>query len=242
MKKRIIHLFSLALFLLATTLLHAQQGHTTVGIQLKPIVPNTLFNSGPNSFNDENWSVDIRPNFSTTFGMVIRHGLTDRWSIEGGISYVPRNYQVDVTFNDTAFTNGDFKLVSYEFPVAAMVYIQLGKQLYMNNSLGVSIDMFASDTKTNDGKFISYTARRNWLQASIIGNVGFELRTEEKGYFYLGASLHRPFNTIGTTTLQYYRTPTTEPIVTELKLTGNYLTIDFRYYFHEEVPKKKKKR
>ena len=66
------------------TTLTAQQGHTTVGFQYKPIVPSDIFNSGPDVLNQDNWNVSIQPKFSHTYGMVIRHGLSDRWSIEGG--------------------------------------------------------------------------------------------------------------------------------------------------------------
>ena len=112
----------------------------------------------------------------------------------------------------------------------------------MNTSLGVSIDMFPSNIATQDVNFSNFTVRRNWLQASVIGNLGFEFRSENSGYFYLGASVHRPFNTIAQTRLEYYREPTVVGSEARLELSGNYLTVDFRYYFHEDKKKKKKKK
>ena len=220
----------------------AQEGVTTVGMQYKPIIPSSLFNSGPDKFQDDNWNVDIRPAYGHTYGMVIRHGITKRWSIEGGITYTVRRFSIDASFNDTTFSDADFKLIGYEFPFSGLVYVKLGERLYMNNSLGVSIDMFPSDIYTGDYHFDHFGIRRSWLQAAVIGNVGFEFRTEKSGYFYLGGSLHRPFSTIAKSILRFHTQPTTLDGETGLELSGNYLTVDLRYFFHEDPEKKARRR
>ncbi|MBK7947004.1 MAG: hypothetical protein IPJ85_17600 [Flavobacteriales bacterium] len=42
-----------------------------------------------------------------------------------------------------------------------------------------------------------YMFRRRWAQGSVIGNLGFEYRSDKSGIFYLGATYHRPFNASG---------------------------------------------
>jgi hypothetical protein len=73
-----------------------------------------------------------------------------------------------------------------------------------------------------------------------LANHGYELRTEKKGIFYLGASYHRPFTFIYKS-FMFYRKPN-ETISGILDLSGNYFTIDFRYFFHEDPISKGRKK
>jgi hypothetical protein len=74
----------------------------------------------------------------------------------------------------------------------------------------------------------------------VIAGLGWEYRTEKSGYFYLGASYHRPFDYIFYSYLLYpdKEKPTSE---TGSELQGNYLSFDIRYFFHSEPEKRKKK-
>ena len=76
-------------------------------------------------------------------------------------------------------------------------------------------------------------ARR--VQPALIANVGWEYRTEEKGIWYIGGSFHRPFLPMYKATVGYVTDTYTNN--TETNLTGNYLTLDLRYFFHEEPVK-----
>jgi hypothetical protein len=70
----------------------------------------------------------------------------------------------------------------------------------------------------------------------VVGNVGVEYRSERSGYFYLGATYHRPFNEMATADLTWYDAiffPTT----LRTALDGSYLTLDVRYFFHEAPDK-----
>ena len=44
-----------------------------------------------------------------------------------------------------------------------------------------------------DYKFIQNTLRRR-IQMAMLANIGVEFRTEKDGIFYIGASLHRPWD------------------------------------------------
>ncbi len=241
MKKPYTPLFLLLIASMLSTVLHAQENVTTFGIQYKPIIPTRVFNSGFTALSDDNWNIEIGPKFGHNFGMVIRRGLSKRWSVESGINFVTRNFQVDASYNDTTFTDTDFKLIAYEIPIKGLVYIQLGDRLFLNTALGFSIDMYPSDIVTADVHFDHFTARRNWVQSGLIGNFGVELRTKEKGYFYLGGTLHRPFTELASTHLTYHRLPNTIDSRVSLNLKGSYFTVDLRYFFHEEAVKRKKK-
>lgn len=210
---------------------------TTVGIQYKPVIPSTLFETGPVSFIDDNWNIKLTPTLGHSYGMVIRKGFTDRFSLEVGINQILRNYDIQASFNDTVYEGkGNFKFVGYEIPLQGLIYVRLGERMYMNNAFGLSLDMFASDIQTSDEYFRNYTATSAWLQLGMIANVGFEYRTEKSGFFYLGGSLHRPFSQIARTFMTFEAQG--RYFEQEIPLIGNYLTIDLRYFFHEDAEKK----
>jgi len=225
----------------------AQENVTTLGIQIKPMVPSNFLSTGPISAEAENLSINLTPRLGWNFGMMIRRGITKMWSFETGINLVQRNYNLE--FNPFELSQSpelNFRLIGYEIPIQGLLYVQLGKQLWMNVSGGVSLDLYPSnvqstssvqqDTITYD--FYQKTFRNGWLQTSVLANIGFEFRTKKDGYFYLGTSYHRPFRYMGFVSAEF--TPNnlaTKRI--EFPISGNYLTADFRYFFHENPEKKK---
>jgi hypothetical protein len=83
-----------------------------------------------------------------------------------------------------------------------------------------------------------YSQRKSVIIPAVIANLGWELRTEHAGYFYLGASYHNPFSDIYLTRMEYENSSTHE--VVEVPLSGTYFTLDLRYFFPEEPVKKYK--
>lgn len=220
---------------------HGQEYALTLGLQFKPIIPTNVLNSGTFEFNDQafdtngdpvNVHIMVEPEFGYSWGAVVRRGITKTISFETGISYIRRNFKYTLTDLDTNFTGiTEFGLVSYEIPINGLIYIRLGEQFYMNNSLGISLDMYASDAQSGaDDNFAQYTAKRKWLQPALNANLGFEYRTKESGYFYVGFTYHNPFTNIAVSQLNYRKNLEIHPFLTELN--GGYLTLDFRYFFH----------
>ncbi|MBI3503121.1 MAG: hypothetical protein HY063_15145 [Bacteroidetes bacterium] len=227
-------IFSLSHFLTC----FSQENIFTAGFQYKPIFPSAFFSTATNSVSQNGIDFSISQKFGYCAGMVLRRGITKRFSFETGINYVKRNYSLSIT--DTTFTgNSDFAIIGYEIPLQGLIFIQLGKKLYMNSSAGISWDMYPSNVKTADSYFNHYAARHFLFQSSVLANVGYEFRTVKSGYFYIGGSYHLPFSYFYLSAIEY--TPQKE--ITHMKLRGNYLTLDFRYFFHEDPlkPKKKKK-
>jgi len=221
----------------------SQKSKLTFGFCYKPIFPSNFFRTGPINFsnNEINYEIIQRSGFSA--GAIVRKTINKSFSIETGILFTKRNY--DLSIQDTSFIDkSDFKIIGYEIPVSALVFIQLGKQLYMSTALGGSIDIFPSDISTYDPKdhyYLTYSARTNKVNAGIVANLGAEYRTKKSGTIYLGFNYHRSFSSIYTTAIEYYPErnfnilPTSKAKTT---LQGDYFTIDLRYYFHDEVKKK----
>ncbi len=217
-------------------LLFAQKGVTTVGIQYKPIFPFNFLNTGPlkNDVNNVHFETELTSGFSG--GLVIRHCFSDLVALEGGINYVKRKYSLTIT--DGEFKGeSTFRIIGYEIPVSAVIFARIGERLYANGSLGPSLDMFASSVLSYDDYFSHISLRKQIFQPAVNGNIGFEYRTEKSGNIYLGVSYHRPFSYIYFDKVEYKNNGKEETVGNFL--IGNYLTIDLRYFFHEEARKSK---
>jgi hypothetical protein len=238
------------LFFLAMTLpLSGQMDVTTFGVQFKPIIPSRFFNSGVEEVSGAQYQLTKTPRLGYNFGMVIRRGFTDLFSLEVGINYTRRRFDLRVQdASESIDEELSFIYTAYEIPLQGLLYVQLGEEIWMNAAGGFSIDMYPSDlfsaTSVRRDAVIydieQRTLRSNWVQIALIANYGFEWRTKEDGIFYLGASYHRPFNDMALTRVTYKIDNL--PFVEEVSLNGSYLTLDLRYFFHEDPERRRKVR
>jgi len=237
--KFILYIF---IFLVCLPNLFSQEKVTTFGIQLKPIVPVEFFNAGKQEKTTNNIQYINEPKFGMSFGMVIRRGLTKNLSLETGLNFLRRNYDLTINDPDSSYQSiSDFSIVNYEIPLLLLVYVQLGRNTFMNVAGGASIDVYPSDLFVGGENFSNTIIKRGWIQPSMLANLGWEYRTEKSGYVYLGVSLHRPFNNIFTEFIDYERSSGGSVEGESFDLTGSYFTIDLRYFFHEEEQEKRVK-
>ncbi len=231
-------LLLLAFCLLPTANCFSQSRLTTFGIQIKPIFPVGFIGTGKQRVDTANVKFDLALKGGYNFGMVIRKGFSDLLAMELGINYVKRKYRLNIS--DTGHAeSSEFRIIGYEIPASLLVYIRLGEKIFMNASLGASADMYASNVESIGENHNTLTVRNHTFQAAIVANLGWEYRTESSGYFYLGASLHRPFD-YELTTKAHYKRNTKEMDIYQ-PLSGSYLTVDLRYFFYEDPKKKKRK-
>ncbi|MCI5057743.1 MAG: PorT family protein [Flavobacteriales bacterium] len=230
-----VKIFILCLF---TISLQAQEKVITVGIQMKPIIPNSFFRAELEKIDEPSYQITGKHLMGYTAGMVIRRGLSKRWSLETGINFIRRNYRFNYSIDSILNGERKVRIVSYEVPLLALLYIRLSDKWYMNTAFGASTVFYPSDVGFDNLDIVADVLRRNWVQLGLNANVGYEYRTEEKGYFYAGISLHRPFNNIyrGFFTFDTNNTP----VQARSNLYGSYFTIDFRYFFHEDRTDRKR--
>jgi hypothetical protein len=234
--------FLLYIFSFFTNIVAAQDNILTAGFQVKPIFSSKFFGTGAQTLGgDSGVTFTTKPGSGFCAGMIIRYGITGRVSIESGINYVKRTYTLNI--KDSLFSGtSEYRIIGYEIPLSGLIFIQLSEKVFMDASLGSSLDFFPSDIYT-EGDFFKHSGRRtNWIFASVIANLGYEYRTEKSGYFYIGASFHRPFTDIYNSIVGYYRDGNNYTSGQNFLLSGNYLTLDLRYFFHEEPLKKQKKK
>lgn len=221
----------------------AQQGVTTFGIQVKPVFPVSYFDPTI-QLEREDLQGNVTLNGGYAFGMSVRVGLTKAISLETGLGQINRRYSFSLTNDTSGYSEtSDVKYVGYELPVTALVYIRLGQDTYMNAALGVSADFYPSDVQRDITEGRIYIFRNNWAQVGILGNMGVEYRSYRSGIFYVGATFHRPFSTMATAELTYYDVARNFfPYPMRGALNGSYLTMDLRYYFHEDPERVRRKK
>ena len=127
---------------------------------------------------------------------------------------------------------------SYELPIQLLAYVQTSEYWYVNVAFGISHNVLASDVFSYGGrieKLLQNTYRKNGGYQALLANVGMEYRTEEKGHYYFGTSLHRPWKAIGRVFPEYDDIGKyfNEDKEFSIDLLGNFVTIDFRYFFAE---------
>ena len=207
---------------------------------MKPVIPFSFFEPVSNlQLEHLNSTLTLTGGFA--FGMTVRTGITKAISFEVGIDQITRRYDFAIANDTNGYSDsGKLRFVGYEVPVTLLVYIRLGERTWMNNALGASVDFYPGDAKKELEYAQAYYFRRNWAQVGVVGNIGVEYRTEKSGYFYLGATFHRPFGEMAkadVTWLDRYTGLT--PYRMSTFLSGSYLTVDLRYYFHEDPDKVK---
>jgi hypothetical protein len=217
--------------LLATSLHSlAQKGMTTVGIQIKPLLPLTV--SGSNKVIGDTAGVHFERELVSgfNFGLTVRHNFTKLIAFEAGINYIKRKYELRISereFGDIS----SFRIIGYEIPLLFMMYSRVAENLYINGALGPTLDMFASHVENRDTNFIHVAYRNQVFMPAVAANLGAELRTEKSGNIYLGFSFQRPFEYIYLSRVSFKRNRSLDPLLNDARLSGSYLSIDLRYYF-----------
>lgn len=230
------------LFLLLFSMMpvFGQKGVTTFGIQYKPIIPNRFIGTYEVPFAKDQFQATVRQKWGHCAGGIVRIGLSKNISLETGINFTARNFDLDFEVPDSGYAEtGDVRVISYEIPLSGLVYIRLADQWFMNTSLGAAMTYFPSDVRTyteinSQGElFQQEGAYRSKVQGAALANIGFEYRTKSKGFWYLGASYHLPFTSIMTFAMSYEYNNASDAVVDIQNIRGSYLTLDLRYFFHE---------
>ena len=158
----------------------AQEKVTTFGIQLKPIIPIDFFGAAKQEKTRNSITYTHQPKLGMNFGMVIRKGLNKNLSVETGLNFLKRNYDLVINDAPSSFTStSDFSVVNYEIPVLLLVYVRLGRKFFMNVAGGSSFDIYPSSLFVQDQAFSNAVNRPSWVRLTLLTNVGWEYRTEK---------------------------------------------------------------
>ena len=167
------------------------------GLQFKPIIAAAYFDAGDEFAQWEDYNFELSPRFGQSLGMIVRYHLSSTFSSEIGLNLVNRRYQLRIDNSDIVLQDmSNFNLRSYELPIQILSYVKISEKYYLNAAFGNSLNIYASDVISfglENPFFFQSTSRRKRAQSALKANLGIEYRTIEKGIFYLGFSLHRPW-------------------------------------------------
>lgn len=211
----------------------AQEGIWKFGLQFRPGLPVNFINAGDDVSTVDNVNYTNTQRFGRVVGALMRYNITNSISFETGILYNQRNYSITLDSLENSFESTvNYRIVGYEIPLTAMVFVQLDRELFMSATLGGSLNFFPSDVSSSDveTELIHETVRYNWIQSAVVANLGFEYRSRGIGTFYAGGSFHLPFSPIFLSKIGFARNPLTQH---SIDIQGAYLTLDFRFYFPE---------
>ena len=217
----------------------SQNSNTTFGLHYKPIIPSSYFKAADLIKSSKSYVFNLNPKYSNSFGMVIRNQINKTFSLESGLNYTQRNFKLSITNNTLDL--GDvtaFSMRSYEFPIQLLTYVRASENWYLNIAFGISYNVLASDVKTYGEEkefFFQNTYRKSGGYSAILANLGMEYRTDSKGYYYFGTSLHRPWKAIGRIYPEYDDKINifNEDREFYFDMLGNFVTVDLRYFFTE---------
>lgn len=234
MKGKII--FILLLFAFSVNAQNRVNPPSYFGIQLKPLIPGDFLSQSVISASDSGFVGTFSQQRGFSFGGIVRVGLTKLISVETGINQVKRNYSIDFSLQDSSISSQtSFGIISYDIPVNVLVYIQLSEKFFTNASLGTSFVYYPSNVSSYrivepKHLFLAEGRRQQRFDLELNANLGFELRTEKNGFFYLGASAKLPFSPIFAVAASYeYGNVVQKSVISEIN--GSYLSFDLRYFF-----------
>jgi hypothetical protein len=245
--KKIIFLFSLVVLSGKTFGQNSSANEFRFGFQLRPIIPNAYLNTDIETASLPNFAYSAKSNVGISFGSIIRKPLGKFWNLETGLNFVKRSYSLkfDLTDSVQVSSTQNMTFIAYEIPIQALIYVRLGKSWYMNASAGISLDFFPSETETFSSEkvdstyydFSQKTYRIKWSALAAQSNLGFEYRTEKQGYYYIGASFHRPFGRIAGSQGLVESTSGSDRLW--LSLSGSYFSVDLKYFLYDKYKTKK---
>lgn len=208
---------------------------THFGIQARTVLPTKFIGNPTTSIFSDDFESTISQRAGFGFGAVVRTGMTDLIALETGINFTQRHFDLNVAVPGAGVAESQsMSFVEYDVPINALFYVPLANKIFMNTSLGVAVNYKPSDTQVQireeDGHYFSlYGLRKNSVGLDLNASVGFEYRTENGGFFYLGGSTRIPFQSL----FQYaaiYDYNTTSTVLAG-NVNGSFLSIDCKYFF-----------
>lgn len=210
------------------------------GIQVRPLFPTKYIGQKEHTFSTTDsdsiqFSSKIAQQVGYSFGVTVRAGLTELISIETGINFYQRNFNLNLELPDSAINEkNDISFINYSIPINVLFYIPLSKSFYMNASLGTSLTMKPTrvgvTTKTIGNNEFHHTGIVNSkFGMALNANIGFEYRTKKSGFFYLGSSAQIPIAPIFNLQTTYEHEGYKSSIYGDV--SGSYLSLEIKYFF-----------
>lgn len=205
------------------------------GLQFRPVLPTQFIGSPETVLTNKEFTTTITQKMGYSFGGTIRAGVTKLIAFETGINFTQRNFDIAMSVPDSnVFASNNLSFITYDIPLNGLFYVQLSEQFYMNASMGIALTFKPSNVGvlTLPGSYHSFTHTGAVYRKGAIdlnANIGFEYRTENIGFFYIGGSARVPLKPIFDMVAQYKYQGYTNTVIGEID--GSFLAIDIKYFF-----------
>ncbi len=242
MKKIITLLFIATSLCSYAQIKHKKKLPTYFGIEFSPVFPTAFIGEKTLTLNQPiddpfKLSTTITQKMGFSIGGTVRASFTKFIALETGLNYTKRNFDISMSLPDSAISaNTTLGFIQYSLPINALFYIKLDEKWYMDASLGFGVNF----SPTNVGKTTQPQKKQVFYHLGYVekkvgfdlnANLGFELRTEKKGFFYLGGSARIPLQPLFHLYMQYsYETSATQKVL-QGEVDGSFLAIQLKYFF-----------
>jgi len=205
------------------------------GLHVRTLFPTQFIGTNTLELEEAGFFSTISQRVGYSFGGTVRAGLTDLISIETGINFNQRHYNIDFSVPDSnIFGSTDLSFIEYDIPINALFYIRLSDKWYSSASMGFALTFKPTNVQTfaqpsGPHRFIYTGLLRRKIGFDAMANFGFEYRTEKKGFFYMGGSARVPFSPLFDIIASYEWEGTSRRTFGEMD--GSYLSLDLKYFF-----------
>jgi len=212
-------------------------GKSFFAVHISPIIPTSLFQKNDYTHNTDSVSYSITNLPSISYGAEIRHYFTYRFALISGITYTKRNIEINYQSNypiksyktDTSFT-GILHFNAFEIPIQAVGYVRLTHNIYMDIAGGVNLNFYPSHLRIDH--IVMQRIGTGGIQFFQLGyniNLGWEYRTKDSGFFYIGGSIQSRFDYMANILL--YEKETRHTADYYKSIYGNYFAFNIKYVF-----------
>jgi len=212
-------------------------GKSFFGVHISPIVPTSILLKNNYTHTTDSVSYSITNLPSISYGAEIRHYFTYRFALISGITYTKRNIKIDYNSSyptdsrktDTSFT-GTLHFIAFEIPIQAVGYVRLTRKIYMDIAGGINLNFYPSHLRIDH--IVMQRIGTGGIQFFQLGyniNLGWEYRTEESGFFYIGCSIQYRFDYMANILL--YEKETRHTADYHQSIYGNYFAFNIKYIF-----------
>lgn len=200
------------------------------GVEISPIIPSNLFRITATEMQDDNFQVTRTPNSGFKAAAMIRFGLSGKFAMQTGIGYIRRHFTLDAQIDDIKLEALKVRAINYEIPLGATYYVHLTPEFLMSITLGAAANFLPKDIISSNDDILQGTIQRSWVTPSFFLNYGFEYRTKDYGFFYLGFSYNIfILNMYDNEVVYDYNGPAQKTVVSPIR--GDYFGILIRYFF-----------
>ncbi len=215
------------------------QGHKTVfGVAAHILPVDSWYQNSEVNFISDSIQSSITKHTSVSLGGEIRHFFTYRFAINTGLFFTPRNYKLNYSSHyteaghrgiDTTFSR-EMRFISFEIPVHLSGYVRLSRNIFMNVAGGINLNFYPTNIGVENINFQRIgLGGSQFFQLGYTIGIGWEFRTENTGYFYLGGLYQARFDNMGSF-LFYERNTVSTPTYSH-DITGSYLALVLKFYF-----------